>query len=90
MYSVQRKISKIRLKFLNIFQIYFLDVFFNNIGKKINLIVAFLMTRILSLILIYCVSALIVFKIHHGMHTATIKNFNASIILSPQKLSSNP
>lgn len=34
MYSVN--IKKIRLKCLNIFQLYLLDVFFNNIGKNIN------------------------------------------------------
>lgn len=54
-------------------------------GKKINLIVAFLMTRILTLILKYYMSALTVFKIHHRMHTATIKFFNVSTILSLQK-----
>jgi len=55
------------------------------LGKILNLIVVFLITRNLSLILKYCMSGLIVFKIYHGMHAATIKNFHVSVIRRLQK-----
>lgn len=65
-------LPKTRLEFLNTFPLCFLDVFSNNIGETIISDICFLISRTLSLILKHCMSAFTVFKIHHGMHIATI------------------